>query len=213
MNELKKIGIYLRVSTAEQSTELQESEIKAYLKSRGWADFKLYEDKATGTNNNRPQLKALLQDARQRKVDIIVVWKLDRFARSLKDLITMLQELTELGVAFVSLKDQMDLTTSAGRLMLHLIGAFAEFEASLIKERVRAGIQNAKAKGTKLGRPTQINLTKALELRAQGLSLGKIAKQMGISKSCVHKSLTQISSSNASTKPETNENVKASTNL
>ena len=120
-----RVAIYLRVSTQDQATELQQRELTAYVQARGWVVFKTYEDKATGTTANRAMLKAMLTDARLRRLDRIIVWKLDRFARSLKDLVTMLQELSELGIEFISLRDNIDLTTSSGRLMMHMIGAFA----------------------------------------------------------------------------------------
>lgn len=147
-----RVGIYVRVSTQDQSCELQKNELTRYVESRGWETHKIYEDHGhTGTNGNRPMLKALLKDARERNFDVLICWKLDRLFRSLKDLIGTLHELTELKVDFISLKDNIDLTTSSGRLMMHLLGAFAEFEASLIRERVRAGINNARAKGIKFG--------------------------------------------------------------
>ena len=210
---MKRIGVYLRVSTQDQSTELQLKEIKAYLAARGWDDVKIYEDKATGTNANRAMLKALLNDVRERKIDTVIVWKLDRFARSLKDLITMLQELNELGVEFISLKDQLDLSTSAGKLMVHIIGAFAQFEADIIKERVRAGIANAKSKGQKLGRPVQIDASKVIALRSEGWSLGKIAKQLGVSKAGVHKTLSENSITKPSIKSDFVQSEKSFNNL
>jgi putative DNA-invertase from lambdoid prophage Rac len=184
-----RIGIYLRVSTQDQNTELQASELRRFAEARGWNRIKVYEDKATGTNGNRPMLQQMLQDARRREIDVVVCWKLDRLFRSLKDLVVTLQELSELGIEFVSLKDSIDLTTSSGRLMMHMIGAFAEFEASLIKERVRAGLANAKRKGQKLGRPSRLDSTLILELRQQGLSLSTIAEQVGATKSAVSKTL------------------------
>lgn len=132
-----RVAVYVRCSTQEQSTELQQREIESYAKARSWNQLTWFEDLASGTSSNRPNLQKLLVEARARRIDVIVVWKLDRFARSLKDLVTLLQEFSELGITFFSLKDQIDLGTSAGRLMMHLIGAFAEFEASLIRERVR----------------------------------------------------------------------------
>lgn len=186
---MKRVGIYLRVSTQDQSTQIQADEIRQYCAARGWTDVRSYEDKATGTNTNRPMLKQLLSDARSRRLDLIVVWKLDRFARSLKDLILMLQELSELGVEFVSIRDNLDFSTSAGRLMLHIIGAFAEFEAGIIRERVRAGISAARAKGRKFGRPCRIDRQAAQELRRQGLSLNQIAERLGTTKSGVSKVL------------------------
>jgi putative DNA-invertase from lambdoid prophage Rac len=184
-----RVGIYLRCSTDHQSTDLQSLELRAYAASRGWTDLSVYEDRATGTNANRAELKRLLADAKARKVDIVLVWKLDRFARSLKDLLTLLQELAEVGVDFISLRDQLDLTTAAGRLMAQLIGAFAEFEASLIKERVKAGLRAAKAKGKRLGRPRTIDRYQVERLRAQGLSLSQIALELGTTKSGVSKTL------------------------
>ena len=186
-----KVGIYLRVSTQDQSTDLQRREIEQYVKARGWDDIAIYEDKATGTNGNRPSLKQLLSDARERKVDVLICWKLDRFFRSLKDLISTLQEFNELGVQFISLKDNIDMTTSAGRLMLHIIGAFGEFEASLIQERVRAGLRAAKANGTVLGRPPRIDPRQVIQLRNKGLSLSEIGKQIGATKGAVSKTLSK----------------------
>jgi DNA invertase Pin-like site-specific DNA recombinase len=199
MSDAKRVGVYLRVSTTEQSTDLQAAEINRYLAARGWGQVKVYEDKATGTNANRPMLKALLADAKARNLDAIVVWKLDRFARSLRDLVTMIQELSELGVEFISLKDNIDMSTASGRLMLHIIGSFAEFEASIIKERVRAGVATARARGTRMGRPSTIDAVRVRHLHAEGWSLGRIARFIGASKAGVHKVLSQI----PATKPVT----------
>lgn len=185
----KRAGIYCRVSTDEQSTDLQVQELKEYAIARGWTIFRIYEDKATGTNKNRPMLKELMRDAGARKLDTVLCWKLDRFARSLKDLILMIQEMSELGVDFVSLKDQIDLTTAAGRLMVHIIGAFAEFEASIIKERVKAGLKAAKANGKRLGRPKLRDDDAIHLLRTQGVSIRKIAAQLGVSTGAIQKSL------------------------
>jgi DNA invertase Pin-like site-specific DNA recombinase len=188
----KWVAIYLRVSTQDQSTELQRHEITAFVESRGWQIFKVYEDKETGTTSRRAALSEMLAAVRERKVDIVITWKLDRLFRSLKDLITVLHEFHELGVAFVALKDQIDKTTAAGRLMTHLLGAFAEFEASLIRERVRSGLANARRKGVTLGRPKTIDVERVLELRKQGHSLSEIATQLGITKSGVSKTLSKL---------------------
>lgn len=189
----KSIGIYLRVSTVGQSTELQCKEIENYLTARGWLNWTIYEDKLTGTTNQRPALKQMINDARARKLDLIVCWKMDRLFRSLKDLVTTLQELSELGVEFVSIKDQIDMTTASGRLMTHLLAAFAEFEAALIKERVNAGITQARRKGIILGRPSVINKNEVMRLRNQGKSLTEIAKQLNTTKSGVSKTLKKLS--------------------
>jgi len=182
-----KAAIYCRVSTTDQSTELQRNEITRYIESRGWDLHQVYDDVGkTGTNANRPEFKNLMNDARERKFDVLVIWKLDRLFRSLKGMVNSLTEFEELGIEFVSMKDHIDLTTINGRLMAGVLGAFAEFEADLIRERVKAGLENAKKKGVKLGRPRKINNQDVLKLYRQGLSLGKIAEQLNISKSGVH---------------------------
>lgn len=183
------VAIYVRVSTQDQSLDLQKTELKRFAKQRGWKIHAVFKEKATGTNDNRPQLKALMNAARAREIDVILVWKLDRFARSLKNLLTMLQDLEALGVTFVSHKDQIDLSTPSGRLMAQMIGAFAEFEAALIKERVVAGLREAKRKGVQLGRPSEIDLARVIELKAKGKSTREIAAETGYSKSGVQRAL------------------------
>lgn len=184
-----RIALYVRVSTQDQSCELQKRELIQFANARGWEISKIYEDIATGTNGNRPMFKQLLRDAKERKFDILICWKLDRLFRSLKDIIGTLQELVELKIDFISLKDNIDLTTSSGRLMMHLLGAFAEFEASLIRERVKAGLNNARAKGTRLGRPKSRDDLKIQFLRAQGLSIRRIATIANTSTASVQRSL------------------------
>lgn len=197
-----RIAVYLRVSTQEQSVELQRSELLKYCDARNWTITNIYEEKISGTNANRPQLKQLMEAARQRQFDVVLVWKLDRFFRSLKDLVGTLHELAELGVEFVSLKDMIDMTTASGKLLTHLLGAFGEFEASLIRERVKAGLEHAKRKGTKLGRPRRIQEDLVRKLRGQGYSLNQIAKQIGASKAGVYKTLCKMPVTNPVTKPE-----------
>lgn len=189
MEKQTRCFLYLRVSTADQSTQLQRRDLEAFALARGWDIAAVFEDKATGTNADRPQLKAMMKAVRERQAEIVVCWKLDRFFRSLKDLVMTLQEFNALGVSFVALKDQIDLTTPQGRLLVHLLGAFAEFESALIRQRVKSGLDNAKKNGTRLGRPPQVDHIKVAELRAQGLSLLAIAKRLGCSKTAVHKSL------------------------
>src|SRR5258707_15852067 len=120
-----------------------------------------------------------MADAGQRKFDAVLVWKLDRFGRSLRHLVNALAELEALGLSFISLRDNLDLSTPSGRLMFQIIGAMAEFERSLIQERVRAGLRNAKAKGRRLGRPrAQVDSAKVLALRAQGLSWRDVSSRL-----------------------------------
>lgn len=188
---MKRVGLYLRVSTLDQSTEIQQHELIAYAKARGWTQLALYEDHATGTNDLRPALRRLLRDARERRIDIVLCWKLDRLFRSLHDLLSTLEEFQSLGVEFISIKDQIDMTTPAGRLLTHLLAAFAEFEVSLIRERVRAGLRMARSKGVRLGRPKRISDEQVVALRSQGLTLSQIAKRLGVSKSGVSKTLSR----------------------
>ena len=133
----KRCCIYLRVSTSEQDTTMQRRDLVEYADAREWSVVHIYEDKATGTNLNRKELKELQSAARQRSFDVLLVWKLDRIFRSIKDCLNNLHEFGELGVEFVSLKDSgIDMTTPSGKLLLHILAAFAEFEASIIKMRV-----------------------------------------------------------------------------
>ena len=196
------VAIYLRVSTQEQSTEFQKREIAEFLKAKGWSSFAIYEDKSTGTSSNRPELRKMLKDAQDGSVGVIVCWKLDRLFRSLKDLVNTLSSLSEWEVDFISIKDNIDMSTASGRLMTHLLAAFAEFEASLIKERVCAGLANAKAKGKTLGRPRQINPITVYELRLKGMSLSEIAKAIGVTKSGVSKTLRRYDETKALKKAE-----------
>lgn len=185
-----RAACYLRVSTQDQSCELQRRECLEFVERRGWTLAGIYEDTgASGTTTKRPQFQAILRDARARKIDVIVVWKLDRWARSLSATVTVLAELQELGCAFVSLRDNLDMSTASGRLFGHLIAAFAEYEAAIIRERVRAGLANARAKGKKLGRPRERDDDRINHLRAQGLVYATIARRLGITKSAVYRSV------------------------
>jgi DNA invertase Pin-like site-specific DNA recombinase len=122
-----------------------------------------------------------MADAKRRRFDVVLVWKLDRFGRSLRHLVNALAEFESLNIAFVSLSDNLDLTTAGRRLMFNIIGAMPEFERELIRERVNAGMRNARAKGTRIGRPpANVDTAQITRLRAQGLSWKKIAKQMGL---------------------------------
>lgn len=171
----KKAALYLRVSTQEQNTDLQRADLVAFVKSKGWAVVEIYEDKATGTNSNRASLKQMLVDTKSGKIEVVVCWKLDRLFRSLKDLINTLQDLADQGVEFVALKDNVDLTTNTGRLMTHIIGAFAEFEASIIRSRVQAGLDEARRKGVVLGRRKSRPSELIRELRSKGYTYRQIA--------------------------------------
>jgi DNA invertase Pin-like site-specific DNA recombinase len=154
MSEKQRVALYARVSTLQaQDPAMQLTELREYAARRGWKVVEEYVDRMSGVRESRPALNRMMHDARRRKFDVIVVWKIDRFGRSLKHLVNALAELEALGLDFVSLRDNLDLGTPAGRLMFQIIGAMAEFERSLIQERVRAGLRNAKQKGKRLGRP------------------------------------------------------------
>lgn len=184
-----KIALYARVSTVGcgQSPEMQLRELREYASRRGWEIVAEFVDRGiSGTKEKRPQLDALMLSAKQRHFDALLVWKLDRFARSLKHLVNALAEFDSLGVSFLSLRDNLDLTTPSGRLMFQIIGAMAEFERALIVERVKAGLRSAQAKGTRLGRPrVSVPQAKIERLKAQGLSLRAIAQQVGVSKTTI----------------------------
>ena len=189
-----KIGIYARVSTLDkgQNTEVQLRDLRSYSQARGWIIADEYVDKGqSGAKDRRPELDRLMRDVRKRKVDLILCWRLDRLGRSLKHLILTLDELQSIGVGFVSYNENLDLTTSTGRLMFQLLGAFAEFERNLIKERVKAGLANAKAKGAKLGRPSpEFDHEELIRLRKSGLTIRGIAERLNLRKSFVHKTLS-----------------------
>ena len=143
-----------------------------------------------GAKDSRPELNRLMADAKQRRFDAVCVWKLDRFGRSLRHLVNALADLESLGLSFISLKDNLDLSTPSGRLMFQIIGAMAEFERALIQERVRAGLRNAKAKGGTLGRPRiAVDASQIARLRSQGASWRNISKQLGVSIGTAHAAL------------------------
>jgi DNA invertase Pin-like site-specific DNA recombinase len=188
----EKVALYARVSTlAGQSPEMQLVELREYAARRGWLVVEEYVDHGvSGAKKSRPALNRLMADAKQRRFDVVAVWKIDRFGRSLKHLVNALAELESLGIAFLSLKDSLDLTTASGRLLFQLVAAMAEFERSLIQERVRAGIRNARNKGRRLGRPRlEVDSGRIARLRASGKSLRVISQQLGISLGSVHRAL------------------------
>jgi len=189
-----KVGIYARVSTIDkgQDVGMQLHELEAYAKARGWTVQDRYLDEGvSGSKERRPGLDRLLSSCRRRQIDVVLVWRLDRLGRSLKHLIMLLDELQSLGVVFVALHEQIDCTTATGQLMLHLLGAFAEFERALIRDRVKAGLAHAQSKGQRLGRPClEIDLARVKSLRKDGNSIRQIAHALHISPASVHKTLS-----------------------
>ncbi len=193
-----KVGIYARVSTTDkgQDVGMQLRELEVYTKARGWTIRDRFVDEGiSGSQTKRPALDRLLSACRRRQVDVVLVWRLDRLGRSLKHLIMTLDEFQSLGVAFVSLHEQLDCTTATGQLLLHLLGAFAEFERAIIRERVKAGLVNARSKGKRLGRPSlAIDPRQIKSLRRTGHSIRQIARELHISPGSVHKTLSQVAS-------------------
>jgi DNA invertase Pin-like site-specific DNA recombinase len=185
-----KVALYARVSTRDkQDPETQLRELRRYCRSRKFNVVLVEVDRASGSTDNRVGLNRILESVRSRAVDGVVVLKLDRLFRSLKHLITMLEEFESLGVKFIAVRDQVDMTTPSGRLFVQVIGALGEFERELIKERVILGLENARAKGKVLGRPKVINDQKIRELRKNGLSYQGIQKKLKISKGAVWRAL------------------------
>lgn len=189
------VALYARVSTLNnQDPEMQLAELREYAARRDWQVTEEYVDQGvSGCKESRPALNRLMADACRRRVDAILVWKIDRFGRSLKHLVNSLAELAALGVAFISLRDNLDLSTPSGRLMFQIIGAMAEFERALIQERVRAGIRNARAKGRRLGRPrVTVDVSRVSSLRAQGRSWSQIVTELGIGKGTAQRALASL---------------------
>ena len=177
----KNAAVYVRVSTSDQHTELQESELREYCERRSWK-YVLYRDHAqSGARENRPALTEMIKDIRKRKIDVIVIWALDRLARSLKHLLNIADECKAVGVDIVCLKQNIDTTLPAGRLTFQVLGAVAEFEREMLRERVKAGMAQAKRSGKRIGRPAlrhfgSRDIEQIRSLRAQGTSVRKLAK-------------------------------------
>lgn len=190
-----KVGIYARVSTQEQQTlPLQIKDLREYAKKRQWKIEVEITDVASGAKT-RPKREELLKLARQRKIDCILVWRLDRFGRSLADLITTLDELNHLGVSFVSLNESLDLTTPSGKALAGMLAVFAEFERSILRERVKARIIESRSKGNAHGRPrTAANKkdeVKKLFAGGKGMSKSEIARKLKIGRTSVIRLLNE----------------------
>jgi DNA invertase Pin-like site-specific DNA recombinase len=196
---IARVALYARVSTLNgQDPEMQLRELREYATRRGWEIAGEYTDHGvSGSKDSRPELDRLIADAHRRRCDVVLVWKLDRFARSLKFLVNSLADLEARGVAFVSFRDNLDLSTPSGRLMFQIIGAMAEFERSLIQERVRAGLRNARAKGKKFGRPrAQVDANRVFALRREGFSWSQVCRTLNVSKGSAQRSVARLPESN-----------------
>jgi len=180
--------IYARVSTADQTTENQTLELTKVAERNGWEITEVFEDTISGAKTKRPALERLLKGVIRKEFDVVMVWDVSRLGRSLKHLVTLLEDFHAKGVNLYFHQQGIDTTTPSGKMMYQMCGVFAEFERSMIQERVKAGLARAKAQGKTLGRPTvpPITIRKIKELRASGLPLTAIGKKVGVSVGKVH---------------------------
>ncbi len=188
-----KVALYTRVSTNDQSVEMQTSDLKRYCAQRGFEVFKEYSDQGvSGTKDKRPALDELMNDAKKKKFDAVLCWRFDRLARSTKHLITALEEFRHLGIDFISYQENIDTSSPLGKALFVIVSAIAELERNILLERVRAGLRRAKENGAILGRPRRLDLdVKELQKMRdkEKLSLRQIAKRVKASPATVYKSL------------------------
>jgi DNA invertase Pin-like site-specific DNA recombinase len=193
---LVRAALYARVSTANngQDSSMQTRELREYCERRGWKSAGEYVDEGiSGTKDSRPELNRLISDAHRRRFDVVVVWRFDRFARSVSHLLRALENFKALGIEFISLSEQVDTTTPTGKMVFTVLGAVAELERSLIGERVKAGLRNARSKGKHLGRPRVIvDAARVGALRAYGRSWREITKELGISKGSAQRAYSSL---------------------
>lgn len=185
-----RAAIYARVSTNNgQDPSMQTRELREYCQRRAWEIEGEYADAGvSGAKDSRPELNKLVSDAHRRRFDAVIVWKFDRFARSVSHLLRALETFQALGIEFVSLTEGVDTSTPAGKMVFTVLGAVAELERSLIRERVKAGLRNAKAKGKHVGRPKlSLDGSQIARLRSQGLSWLTIGKRLGVGEATVRR--------------------------
>ena len=190
--KMLRAGLYARVSTLEQQTlPMQMRAMREYAAKRGWVIAMQVKEVGSGALA-RQQRQQLIDAARRREIDVVLVWRLDRWGRSLMDLVTTLQELIDLNVGFVSLSEALDLTTSTGRAMAGMLAVFSEFEHSILRERVRAGLAHARQNGKRLGRPITAALHSAeiRKLYRAGIAKAEIARRLQIGRTSVRRILT-----------------------
>jgi DNA invertase Pin-like site-specific DNA recombinase len=187
------VALYARVSTDGQDPEVQLSALRAHTTNRGWTVTGEFVDQGySGAKEKRPALERLMKAAWSGTMQAVVVWRFDRFARSVKHLMKALEEFRSLNVQFISLQEQFDTSTPIGHAMFTMIGAMAQLERDMIRERVRAGLAVARARGKRLGRPVvRVNPQELTDLKTSGLSLHEIARQLRCSRSTVRRRLQQ----------------------
>jgi DNA invertase Pin-like site-specific DNA recombinase len=182
------VAAYARVSTETQDLEVQFDEIRQHVERRGWTLVATYSDVASGAKENRPEFRRLLADAARRRFEAVIVQRFDRAARSVKQLVEALDHLRRCRVAFVSMKEDVDTSTPAGELIFHVMAAIGQFERALIGDRIRSGLQRARALGKVLGRPrAPVRADHVLALRREGASYRTIGRRLGISTALAHR--------------------------
>ena len=192
---MKRAALYLRVSTLDQHPETQLYDLRQMAVQRDYEIVHEYTDRISGTKARRPGLDEMMQDARRRRFDVVLVWASDRLARSVKHFLEVLDELNHLNVEFVSFREQIDTGGPLGRAIIVIVGAVAELERNLIVERVRAGMRRAKLEGRHIGRkPLDIDRIGILRDRSQGRSLGQLAKSYRVSRATIHRVISQPAS-------------------
>jgi DNA invertase Pin-like site-specific DNA recombinase len=190
MNKTKRVALYARVSTLDkgQDPETQLVQLRQYAQARNFEIVTEYIDYASGTSEDRTQYKLMMDAAKKRKIDVVLVWRYDRFARSTQALVNALKEFQSLGIDFISYQENIDTTTPTGELIFHVMASLAQFESSLISQRVKAGMARAKAQGKHIARPpiAQELQKKIIELQREGVSMNKISKILGIAYGTVY---------------------------
>jgi DNA invertase Pin-like site-specific DNA recombinase len=192
MKEPRRAAAYVRVSGGGQSTKAQAAELKQYIANRGWSLTRVYDDQISGVKSTRPALNELLADARKRKFDCVLVWRIDRLGRSVSHLLQVLETFRETDIKFISLSEALDTSTASGMMIFTVLAAVASLERSILVERVKSGLEHAKRCGVKLGRPAIRNLgaeevAKIRAERRKGTTLRAIAKAHGTSLWSVHR--------------------------
>lgn len=190
-----RVALYARVSTTDkgQDPETQLIQLREYAQRRDFEIVNEFIDHASGTTENRTQYKLMMEAAKKRKIDVILVWRYDRFARSTQALVNALKEFRNLGIDFISYQENIDTTTPTGELIFHVMASLAQFESSLISERVKAGMQRAKAQGKNISRP-KLALSKLKQIRAlrqEGLSMNQVSIRSGVAYGTVYNYLAK----------------------
>lgn len=178
----QRAAIYVRCSTVQQNLDIQLNDLNRYIEARGLQLIETFQDHGvSGTKDSRPALDRMMKMARQRKFNFVIVWRLDRLGRNTRHLLSILDELQNLQISLVSHQEGFDLSTPLGRVVATVLAALSSFEREILRERVIAGVHNARAKGKKLGRPQAGSKDAVLELRAKGMTLRAISRELGIS--------------------------------